>query len=324
MEGMEGYYGNPVSGDCPYLSFSRAAEEIPCAQSSVSRHVGIVENELGAKIFTRSSKTGSVALTGYGTQAIPLIREIVDKYAALRDSAYKAVSAKRISYRLGILRGPFNSKIRGTIVSEMFLRHPDIFFTVREVSRAAHVDMLLRGQLDAMLLYYTYIKDEPERSSAATPPGILCHELFSQGPHIAMPLHHPLAARERISFRELEGETFLLPYGSMEKTGRGGDPSCRGFLQSCEQAGFIPVIETLSGETMADIRDTLVEVQGRMYPTFQTKAMRDGGKAAFLPVEEPLYYAKYCLLTTGTKPQATQHVLDCVRELLADGPPGCA
>lgn len=57
---MEIQYLETVLAVAQYLSFSRAAEEIPCAQSSVSRHVGIVENELGAKIFTRSSKTLSL------------------------------------------------------------------------------------------------------------------------------------------------------------------------------------------------------------------------------------------------------------------------
>lgn len=318
---MEIKYLETVLITADYLSFSRAAEEIPCAQSSVSRQVGIVESELGAKIFTRSS-TGSVALTGYGTQAIPMIREIVGRYSALRDSAYKATSAKRLSYRLGTLLGPFNSKVRGNIVSEMFLRHPDIFFTVQEVPRSSCTDMLLRGRLDAMLLYYPYIKGEPELLAGSLPAGILCDELFGEIPHIAMPLEHPLACRERVSFGDLKGETFLLPRSSSPKRAPGEDVSYTGFLKSCRQAGFEPAIELLSGETMADIRDSLVSAYGRMYPTFQTKAMRNNEQVAFLPVEEPLYYAKYYLLSAGTKPGATQSVRNCLKELLVEGDAG--
>ena len=319
---MEIQYLETVLTTAKYLSFSRAAEEIPCAQSSVSRQVGIVENELGAKIFTRSSKTGSVELTQYGTQAIPMIREIVEKYVQLRNLAYKTACAKRTSYRLGVLRGAFNSKVRSDIVSEMFLRHPEIFFTVQEIPRGPYMNLLLRGHLDAMVTYCTYINGDAESLPASVPSGIICTELFGEIPHIAMPLQHPLASRNQISFQDLREETFLLPIVQEERGNEDRDPSYTGFLKSCSQAGFTPKMEMLRGETIADIRDTLVAVYGCMYPTFQTNAMRHSEKAAFIPVKDPLYYAKYYFLTTGTKPAPSAYVQECVAELLTRGDAG--
>ena len=66
-------------------SFSRAAETLCIAQSSLSKHLISLERELDLPLLNRTSR--SVTLTAAGAQVLPLARQITALYRQITDIA---------------------------------------------------------------------------------------------------------------------------------------------------------------------------------------------------------------------------------------------
>ena len=67
-----------------YKSFSKAAEEIPCSQSSVSRQVKLLENELNTTLLLRRSSSSRVELTAAGKDILPGCEQILAEYEDIK------------------------------------------------------------------------------------------------------------------------------------------------------------------------------------------------------------------------------------------------
>ena len=85
-------------------SYSRSAEELHISQSSLSRHIQMLEKELGEALFIRSTR--KIELTDFGMVYLPLAKKIT----AADDNANKAVSSylktKNSMVTLGISQNP--------------------------------------------------------------------------------------------------------------------------------------------------------------------------------------------------------------------------
>ena len=95
-------------------SFSEAAETIPCAQSSISRHVRAAEDELNVVLFDRSSKSNTVALTSEGERVLPLIEQLLEDWTALRSATPARRARRQLVIRLGLDRWMFSCEPVGT------------------------------------------------------------------------------------------------------------------------------------------------------------------------------------------------------------------
>ncbi len=315
---MEIKYIEAVLAVAEYLSFSRAAISIPCAQSSISRQVKLVESELGAELFTRSFNTGKVELTDYGVQAVPILREIYERYEAVTKLADQTVSLQKVTYRLGVYRGPFNSFAKAMLVSEMFIKHPDINIVIKEIPIESMLELLSRGSIDGAVYYKAYLKhddsEEPEQTSY-----LIRNNLFCKNPCIAMQKNHPLANNQSVEFADLKDETFLLHHDNIKGRELINNIQYQGFLHGCLNAGFTPKIEVVSVDTIADIRDAAVLNYGWMYPSFATNAIRNNEMLAFVPISEPNFYAKYYMLVTNNKSEVSKIVMRDIRNILTRG-----
>jgi DNA-binding transcriptional LysR family regulator len=61
-----------------HRSISKAAEELHISQQGLSRIIGVIEGELGVKLFTRTS--GGVALTDLGSMILPVVESMVKSH----------------------------------------------------------------------------------------------------------------------------------------------------------------------------------------------------------------------------------------------------
>jgi DNA-binding transcriptional LysR family regulator len=299
-----------------YLSFSRAAEELFCSQSSISRQISTIENKLGYTLFERSTKSGSVRLTDQGAMLIPQINKVVNEYDRLFGSHDKH---KKVSFILGMLSGPFNLMAKSRIITYTYLRYPEIELSLQDVNRRLYLNMLIQGKIDGMLMYLAFIKGE-EPDNLSFEHGDLSYTfLKTQYPSIVFPRSHPLAGRESVSFKELKDEVFLLNY-DITKTGiRKEDVMHEGLLRSCQRYGFMPKIATMNamGCNIPNVRDTIIVKNGWIYPTFQSNALRSGDDVTFVPVSDPIYYANYYFITLKNKSGNTaSKIRDCLAKLL--------
>ena len=307
---MEFKYLETVLAVSNYRSFSRAAEEIPCSQASVSRHISDVEKALGYELFNRSTKRGIISLTDQGRLAIPRIEKIVQEYNSLFDEK----SAKQQTYRLGIPAGFFNFKAKHHLISYVFEKYPDIHLSLVDAPQSSWLNMLTANQIDGMLLKSScQAKGCTDSLPDIQQNGLSCTFLKRQQEHIALPKNHPLATRESVSFAELEHETFLFP----RVLAKMGEYSHTPFWDNCENYGFVPKIITLekSDVEYANVRDAAVHLYGCIYPTFQFKwCCQDN--IQYIPIRDSLFQAQFHFVTLDHKPTVLDNwISECLYEL---------
>ena len=318
---MEIKYPETVIAVADNLSYSKAANVVSCSQSSVSRQVGIVERELGVEIF-KHIKGGRVELTDYGKRMLPMIREIMSGYSYLQDSAGKKADSA-VPFRLGVYKGPFTYGAKEKLFSEMVLAHPELIFSIIECRTGDAVEKILSGNMDAALLYRAFFKTEKNTRIKIDAQGIAVRELFIKNPSIAMPKDHPLARKGSVSFEDLKYQVFIMST-DISRIGRNNlSVQHDGFLRSCNHFGFTPRIKTITDTPSNDTRTAALLTNGWMYPTFLPNSMNDVENVAFVPVEEPIFYGKYYLLTPKKERPGTDTVAEFLTELLTKDDPGC-
>lgn len=176
------------------LNFSKAAKNLGVSQPAVSHQIKALEDELGATLVSRSTRT--VSLTDEGLQFLSYANDILD--LAMRGSRLVSrshASATRtlsIGVHSGIEAIALAPALRGLIEAE-----PDVTPDVRVAPHSTLLNMLESGTLDVVLEY----RDPAGASASATvfkritesPAALLCTQ------------DHPLARREMVAADELKG-----------------------------------------------------------------------------------------------------------------------
>ncbi len=309
---MEIRYLETVLAVAENLSYSKAAAQINSSQPSVSRQVAIVESELGAEIFTHV-KGGKVDLTEFGRNAIPVIRELIYGFTYLQESSSGAKVNSFINFRLGVYKGPFAFAPKEKLVLGMAEKHPEIALTIMECRKDDAIHAILENKMDAALLYRAFYTDDLDCSIHSGNEEILVKELFVKTPSIAMPKDHPFARQSSISFADLKYQDIIMN-ADITRLGRSNlSVQHEGFLKSCQQYGFLPRVRVVTDSPDTDIRNSALLTNGWMYPTFVPKSMCIDN-VALLPVKDPIYYAKYYLLTPKVRRPGT----DATEKFLID------
>jgi len=179
------------------LSFTRAAERLHLTQQSVSRTVSELERELGVTLLERTTR--EVRLTPAG---VSLLRDGAEAVRAA-DAAF--VRAREIGTgALGRVRVGLSPAIgpadRDEIVHALRPPGSDVSVALHEV-RPADLRPLLRShELDVALTRVSGVDDDTLHSAPLRPsPMVLC-----------LPATHPLASRESLTLRELDGLRLLV------------------------------------------------------------------------------------------------------------------
>ena len=176
-------------------SFTRAAEALNYAQSSVSKMIADLEKEWKMVLLERDR--GGVHLTSCGEQILPYARQLIEDYRRL-----EGYVEEMNGIQTGIIR-------IGTFASVAINWLPDIFAEFQKDFPGIEYEMLLgdyeevenwieEGRVDCGFLRL------PTRST---------FDVFSlrQDEYmVVLPKGHPLAADEKTDIQRLEGEPFML------------------------------------------------------------------------------------------------------------------
>ena len=176
-------------------SFTRAAQELAYAQSSVSKMVADLETEWGMTLLERS-KSG-VCLTSAGEQILPFLRKVLKDYSELEG---------QICWMNGIETGEVRI---GTFSSVAINWLPNIFSALQKDYPGIEFEMLLgdyeeverwirEGRVDCGFLRL------PAGSGFDTI--LLTEDEYK----VVLPKGHPLAAHETVSIEALNDQPFLL------------------------------------------------------------------------------------------------------------------
>ncbi|MER5781440.1 LysR family transcriptional regulator [Streptomyces mobaraensis] len=175
---------------------TRAAERLYVSQPALTKQIKQLERRLGTPLFTRSR--AGMTLTGPGRVLAERAPELLARWdAAARETRRAAGRAARV-LRVGFLASAAN-EATPRIVAEFARRLPGWRADMRQAAWSDPSAGLLDGDVDVALLRLPFPGQEALR----------VEELFVEPRCVALAAGHPLAARERIAFRELWDEPFV-------------------------------------------------------------------------------------------------------------------
>ena len=176
-------------------SFTKAAQNLNYAQSSVSKMVADLEKEWELTLLERSRN--GICLTSAGEQILPLARTILNDFQALEGCVDQINGIQS-----GIVR-------IGTFSSVAINWLPDIFAELQKDYPGIDYEMLLGD--------YTEVEHWIEEGRVdcgflrlPTISGLDTISLKKDEYKVVLPLNHPLAQKEKIDIHDLEDQPFLL------------------------------------------------------------------------------------------------------------------
>jgi len=203
--------------DC--CNFQQAADTLFISQSSLSRHIKGLEEELGQPLFDRTTR--KVSLTRYGDLFLPYAREIVRQVYQCRTAFENEKQGIQDTLTIGSI--PMMKPYGITDVMASFARqNRNIALSIIEADSIRLVQMLREGSIDIAFLR------EPDDSESE----------FNRLPFTTdtlaafIPLDHPLGAYTNISISQLRHVPLLFI---------GKDAFMFNLCTSlCQQEGFTP------------------------------------------------------------------------------------
>lgn len=207
-------------------SFTLAAQKLGYAQSSVSKMVADLERDCGMTLLERS-KSG-VSLTSAGEQIMPFLQKMLHDYEEMAGQI-----SRMNGIECGIVRiGTFSSVAihwLPDILARLTADFPGIEYEMLLGDYAEVEEWIGTGRVDCGFLRL------PTLSKFDTIP--LAQDEYK----VVLPADHPLASKEKIAARDLDGQAFLL----LEHGGK------TEVSQLLEQAGVHPDIRFTTWEDFA-------------------------------------------------------------------------
>lgn len=171
-----------------FLNFSRAAEYLRITQPAVSHQINTLEDELGVKLFHRTSK--SVRLTQEGFQFTQYAGEIL-KLSNLSKARMKESSQAPARLKIGC-RNAAELRMLRPALRRLRLEQPELLPVLRLIPFDSLENLLAEGDVH---LIFSFRESAPQKARyqelARCPVVCVCGG------------DHPLAAREQVTLAEL-------------------------------------------------------------------------------------------------------------------------
>lgn len=198
-------------------NFQVTAEELSITQSALSKHIGKLEEELGVKLFERSSR--GVTLNNYGinflSYAVLICKTALEGQNML--STMCGGCGRTLTIGVMTLHALYDPIIS---ISDFSRSCPEVSLGVLEEDSEELLNLLRSGEVDVVF----YDRDVSGEEFGAV-------RMTNDSLTAVLPVDHPLAGRKQIALSELQSETFLEHKTTVER---------REFLSACRKEGFEP------------------------------------------------------------------------------------
>lgn len=179
------------------LHFGQAAKKLGIAQPPLSRTIRQLEENLGAELFFRTTR--SVSLSPAGRTLLAPARRILSTCRAAEDAIRLSATGAIGHVSLGF-SGTSSSRLVAALTAAAKLERPGIVLDLETKTYAGEaVERLLDGTLDLALVRWT----EP-------PPQLTGRPVMYEHPVAVVPLDHPLAGRVSVTLSEIKDEDFIF------------------------------------------------------------------------------------------------------------------
>ncbi len=177
-------------------SFRKAALSLSVQESSVSRRIRNLEDQIGASLFHRHSS--GVALTVAGERFLPAARKALRTLTEGTRDIQVIARGDLGSVRIGIF-----SSLASGFLADLFqaygTNHVQVRMDFIDGSPADHLSAIRRLEIDVAFL--TGTSKRPDYDSA---------ELWSEKVFVALPEHHHLTAKTEVKWTDLADSTFIV------------------------------------------------------------------------------------------------------------------
>jgi len=179
------------------LHFGRAAQRLHISAPPLSQRISELEAELGVRLFDRTSRR--VALTPAGERLLVEARAVL----AAADRFERTAQDQRATDHRALAVGYCHGSELGTfrLIRAFRARYPETAVRPDALTSLRSLDAIRTGRLDLAIVR----PPVPDRTALATRP--LARVEMD---HVAIPVGHPLAAKEVVEARDLEGQPVLL------------------------------------------------------------------------------------------------------------------
>ena len=180
------------------LHFGRAAQRLEMLPSALGRYIRLLEDDLGTRLMTRTTR--SVTLTDDG---VVLLKEARALLAQADNLAVKFQARGRKQGAI-IRVGAIDSAAAGLLpmlLSDFREQRPDVTVRLTEDKTIRLLPALLSGRLDMALVR------PPQKPDKRLEFLFLLHETAV----VAVPDHHPLASRKRVTVADLAEQPLIVP-----------------------------------------------------------------------------------------------------------------
>ena len=176
-------------------SFSKAARRLRLAQPPLSRQIRQLEDEVGVKLFVRT--TSGVQLTKEGALLLEQARTVLAEATGFLDLANRAKTGITNTLRVGMARGLCEAvnRIRVQLVEQC----PGVTMEGTDMPSSSQYEALRHRIIDIGVL--RHVADDP---------GIECQPLFEERFVVMVSEHNPLAKRKSLRLKQLAQDPLLL------------------------------------------------------------------------------------------------------------------
>ena len=203
------------------LSFTRAAERLHVSQPPLSLQIRQLEEEIGAQLFSRTSRRVELTRAGHGfLKDARAILERVDASVS-RAAAIDSGLAGRLD--IGLSGSHFFGPLP-ELIATYSQQHPDVSILLHELGPFVQLEALRERHLD-LSISRTLVNDVQLRST----------HLWADPIVAVLPPNHPLKHRKRLDLADLRSENFVAL--KLETSA-----FSQHIRDCCMQAGFTPKV----------------------------------------------------------------------------------
>jgi len=246
------------------LNFTRAAERLHISQPPLSAQIAQLEDELGVKLFHRNSR--KVSLTDAGAAFLRDVRLIQSRLKEATQRVRNIHSGLAGHIEIGLSGSHFLGPLP-QFIGSLAATHPEIGVVLNEMAPNDQLEALREQRIDISISRQS-LEDEFLRS----------RRLWADPLLVALPLGHPLAAREKIGLDALATERFVM-------LRRETSTFAERIFRACAAHGFSPRVVQTVAEVPAQLSLVTAGLGIALVPT-STRSYQPQ-TLVFRPLDEP-------------------------------------
>jgi DNA-binding transcriptional LysR family regulator len=177
-------------------SFTKAAQSLDYAQSSITSQIQLLERELDVRLFERLGR--NISLTPEGRKLLPFAKEII-KLSNEAKNAMNSTDLPRGTLTIGALESLCVTRLP-RLLKEYRLRYPNVEIVIKFGSSNDFKEFLMDNTLDIAVLLEQHVIGGDFTTEIKFPEPMVV--LSSPG--------HPIAVKEAVYPEDLTGEALIL------------------------------------------------------------------------------------------------------------------